>query len=225
MSKKLSYGLKQQKMSSISVLPNFQIPNRRYQCVRPRWNDENEIAVALFFPKSKCSFFEFEIFRSALCGGDGALLLRNLRERDALCTSISECVYYHQDYYILTFSCIVKHNCVTLAFSNILDALKYMKNYFNKTDFLQAIAPYRLNFDRFEENPSVWNEFLFDYFEATGCFDVSKEQIKEGFAQLTAKDILHTAQFVIHPTNIAIFAETYQEKCIKDFYSQLNLSS
>ena len=218
---KLKNGLKKPGVR-YPVLPDFKISQRRMQCVRPRWNDENELAFAIFFPKKICSYFEFSLFRSAFCGGDGAILLRDLREEHALCTGIQESVYYHKDYYILTFSCIVKKQQVPRAMEDILSALLYMKNGFNENDFLQANAVYCFDFDRFEEDPEEWNDFLFDYFEATGTTDISKPQIKESFSRVTLVDIVQISQSVIRSENISVFAETYRQKCAEHFYGQLD---
>lgn len=216
--------LKKEKMKHglyYPVLPDFKIPQRGIRTIRPRWNDENELAFAIYFPKKICSYFEFSIFRSALCGGDGAIILKELREKHALCTGIKESSYYHKDYYILTFSCIIKKQYVSLAIEDIFNALFYMRNSLNENDFLQANAVYCYDFNRFEDYPEEWNDFLFDYFEATGTAEISKSQIKKLFEDVTFSDFQKMVQSVIISENISIFAETYHQKLLMDLYWKL----
>ena len=219
--KKLEYGFANLG-TEISILPDYKIPSRGIKCVQPRWCDEHELAFAIYLPKEICSFYEFAIFRSSLCGGDGAIILRKLREEHGLCTNIQESSYYNKDYYILTFSCIVKKQWDCQAISDVLYSLLYMKNSLTEEEFIQANAIYTSDFDRFEEDPEVWNDFLFDYFEATGKCDTLKSEIRDSFASVTYGDFRKMLCDVIQSKNISVFAETYQQKCLENFYQKLN---
>ena len=207
---------------SIGILPDFRLPERRFQLVAPRWSDESEIVVALFFPKSECSYYEFEIFWSALCSGDGAIILRDLRETYGFCTEISDAIYFHKDYFILTLSCIVKRENVSKSLELIGDALEYMRNNFSRRDFGQAIAPFKLNFVRFQNDPMSFNELVLDLYEATGEVCTSLSEIQEGFASLTYERFVQMLYKVLVAKNISMFIETYRKSDVKHLQERLN---
>jgi hypothetical protein len=97
-----------------------------------------------------------------------------------------------------------------------------LKNSLTEEEFIQANAIYSSDFDRFEEDPEVWNDFLFDYFEATGKCDIVKSEIRDSFASVTYDDFRKMLCDVIQSKNISVFAETYQQKCLENFYQKLN---
>ena len=111
---------------------------------------------------------------------------------------------------------------VSLAIKDVFNSLFYMKNNLNENDFLQANAVYCYDFDRFEDCPEEWNDFLLDYFEATGAADISKSQIKKLFEDVTFFDFRKMVQTVVTSENISVFAETYHQKLLMDLYGKLD---
>ncbi|MGI5874894.1 MAG: M16 family metallopeptidase [Bacillota bacterium] len=205
----------------IPVLPRFSLPARGCRVISPRWDDESELGFALFFPRERCDYFTFELFRSALCGGDGSVLFRELRERDALCTDVDTRIYFHEDFFILTFSCIVKKEAVSLALDDVGRALCYMKKDFRADDLEQSGSDYRRWFQKYEEDPDDWNELLLDLYEATGNASYAKEEIRKGFAAVTAEKVRAAAAAAINMENISVFAEMVTDVRLKAFLRHL----
>lgn len=122
---------------------------------------------------------------------------------------------------LFSFGYMVQEN-VSLAIKDVFNSLFYMKNNLNENDFLQANAVYCYDFDRFEDCPEEWNDFLLDYFEATGAADISKSQIKKLFEDVTFFDFRKMVQTVVTSENISVFAETYHQKLLMDLYGKLD---